>query len=238
MLACLNLRCMLLTISLSISSLDYISFCTSSKTFNLMEVTFLGADMHSSYPCHPCGPGFCALAWMTPKTPICPWQAETGLKSIAWEGLWTVILSGQASPPRQSFLNRPRKSLVYMILLSRPAPSNEYLAWRSSGQASVTEMVLDLFPSPSNLWLFLASLPLGFVSGDRIWLLQPGSKTSLEHSFPCPLVSLFLAALGKIWVQLSPGSCDVTPASVTSHGGTSFVPLWWGDLRPSRTLAQ
>lgn len=221
MLACLNLRCMVLTISFALSILDYISFHTSSKTFNLMEVTFLDAALHSSYPFHPRGPGFCALVWMTPKEPICPWQAETGLKSIAWGRLWTVILSDQGSPPRQSFLNRPRKSVVYKTVLSRPAPSNEYLAWSWSGQASVTEMVLDLFPSPSNLWLFLVSLPLGFVSGNRIWLLQPGSKTSLEHSFPFPVVSLFLAALGKIWVQLSPGSCDIILAT------------WWDLLWPS-----
>lgn len=52
-LVCLNLRCMILMISCTISSLACISYPTSSKTFILVEVMFFGGDLHTSSPLHP-----------------------------------------------------------------------------------------------------------------------------------------------------------------------------------------
>lgn len=205
MLVCLNPRCMSLNYY-AISTLNYVSFSTSSKTCNWMEVIFLGAELYPSYSFCPSRQGISAFAWMTPKETICPWQAEVGPKRCCLEReLWTVILRDQGSPPRKPFLNKPRKSMLYKMVLTKPSPSNWSLAWIWSWQDSVTEMVLDLFPLPSDLWVITSQCltPLALFLTIKFDVSSLVEKISW-NSFPCCQIFLFLAASGRIWIPLCP----------------------------------
>lgn len=228
MLVCLNPRCMSLNYY-AISTLNYVSFSTSSKTCNWMEVIFLGAELYPSYSFRPSRQGFSAFAWMTPKETICPWQAEVGPKRCCLEReLWTVILRDQGSPPRKPFLNKPRKSMLYKMVLTKPSPSNWSLAWIWSRQDSVTEMVLDLFPLPSDLWVITSQCltPLGFVSDNKVWCFQPGWKNLLEQ------FSLLsdLPVLGCVRSNLNSTLPPATVISSQLHDGAAGGPLRWGAL--------
>lgn len=169
---------MIITVSYRISSLDYLFFLTSYRTWNSMEVMFLGTNFCFSDPLHPPGQGFGILACMTQRKPSVLIRLRMAYRGVVLERLWTVTLSDQESTLRELFLNRHLKSMPYKSLCQtctfKPALSMNLIKTRPTHVSPIDGN--DPGPPSSFFsWSFndycVIPDPFGFVSDDEIWLL-------------------------------------------------------------------